>query len=266
MRIIFLILAALLAGCGNVSARATWTEYPLSYRQNDANTGVAFDSKRSVLYHAVTDFGSMKSSVWVTDMSVRVLEQRDISTHVRYAQGIAYEAERDVVWVWGVKPGEEYAEYTDVFHIVILDMSGNVLETVPTPVRDNNPGMLALVDREYVWLKANSQPIARLYHIRSGTLLKEIDTGVAGEGVAVDARGTLWVHGETVADDQCVVASFSVAGGVRYFNSPSWPYCGAEGMVFDAANNLWLSTDDGIHFDIPGGNRVWAIKFPEGIM
>ena len=156
-------------------------------------------------------------------------------------------------------------DFTDSFNLAVIAQDGSLIEKFSTPVVDNYPGMFALTqDATKIWLKANGQPIARLYDFRSGwKLIREVDTGIGGEGVALDSTGGLWTHGGTWVNGaesrNCVISRFDLALGTStQLQSPS-PRCGSEGEVLDDQGNLWITTDDGAHFNEVGGDQAWKI-------
>ncbi len=262
MRIVLLALIAV--GCSNTqitkapaSAEPTITTYTVTERNSQANTGVAYDSKRNQMLHAVYDFAISAQYIKITDTKNNYVRAIDITNTIRFAQGLAYEAQRDVIWIWGTKLDKPFQEWTDCFEIVVIDQQGQVVERIDTPLIDNYPGMIALNDDGTLWLKANTMSTARLYD-RNFNLLKEVYTGVGCEGVAI-LGNMLVAHGDTI-DRQCLITYTDISSGYRTsVESPS-TYCGAEGLVFDGSGALWVTTDDGYHYSEPGRNMAWVMS------
>lgn len=287
---VLILVAFFLAGCGRETIRSSSSAVPSSAKGglsvifnpgltiksvlnyvvdpkiSNANTGIAYDSKRNQILHADYNFDDATNFLIVTDIENKEFRRIDITSLIKFAQGIAYEKERDAIWIWGTRVNSVFKEYTDCFDLVVIDQTGKEIERFSTPVIDGYPGMIALVDRNHVWLKANGQPIARFYDVRTFKLEKEIDTGVGGEGVAVDqsnglwSHGGRWVEGREIADECLLSRTDLVTGKIDSVVSPS-PRCGAEGLVFDGDNRLWLTTDDGHHFDLQDGNQAWVVSF-----
>ncbi len=255
----------ILVACGHTETSknpvGSTLNYVIDSNQQHANTGVTFDSTRNQMIHAIYDFETSSQFLKFTDMDNNEVRTLSLDS-IRFAQGLAYEAKTDAIWVWGTKLNVPFQEWTDCFEIVVIDQKGNVIDRFDTPIADAYPGMISLSEGN-VWLKANTQNIARLYDVRDGfRLIETVDTQVGGEGVAIDGN-ILWAHGGKWIDGKesrdCKLSALDLTTGItKFIPSPS-PRCGSEGLVVDGLNRLWITTDDGYHFGDVGGNQAWVM-------
>jgi len=131
---------------------------------------------------------------------------------------------------------------------------GNILRTWNSPNPQFSAGMICYVPNGNLWIKPNGDTRAYLYDLNSNMgFLREINTSIRGEGIAYDHAGNIWVHGD------CIIKKINLETLVSAtYDSPNYT-CGSEGLAFDYQNNLWLSSDEGYHGGMPGGNQVWKM-------
>lgn len=230
-------------------------DYVLFQNNNIANTGIGYDSKRNELIFAAWDSKIDRNYLLITDMNLNHITEIDLTGKIRFLQGVTYEKERDLIWVWGTRPDADFAEWTDCFGLYGFNRSGDVVDSLPVPMVDSYAGMIAYAGNGRMWLKANTKSTARLYDMNLGmALVKEVETGIGGEGISVDDDGNLWVHGD------CKVKMINPdTDESREFTSPN-PWCTEEGMAFDGMGHLWIGSDDGYHHNLEGGNHAWKIR------
>ena len=220
-----------------------------------ANTGIGYDSLRNQMIFAAWDSKIDRNFLRITDMDLKHLCDIELNGKIRFLQGVTYEKERDLIWVWGTRPNAPFAEWTDCFGLYGFDAYGVLRDELTVPMAEWYPGMIAYAGNGRMWMKANTKTTARLYDMKLGmALVKEVETGIGGEGIASDEEGNIWVHGG------CKVKMVNPnTEESREFTSPN-EWCAEEGMTFDGQGHLWLGSDDGYHFNLEGGNHVWKMR------
>lgn len=239
-------------GIGDGSETKEYTVFSQLYI---ANTGMAYDYRSNSLLIAAWDSTTDRDFIRFTDMRINTRRDLELQGIVKFVQGISCDKQFPYIWVWGTHPNRNFSEWTDCFRLCKIDFNGNLVEEFETPMPERYPGMIAMTNDGKIWMKANTKTIARQYDPNNGmALLKTVETGIAGEGIAVDNLGNIWVHGN------CAVKKINPDTlASQTWASPNLN-CAEEGMVFDGEGYLWLGSDDGYHYNQAGGNKVWRME------
>lgn len=214
-----------------------------------ANTGIAYDSNRNLMMFAGWDSRRDVSIMRVTSTSMVDYRVVEIPLLVSCAQGITYDYDHDHVIVWGYKPGTN----NQIPALFVMSPEGRFVSELQNPQIEDSAGMLAYDSPNKLWIKSNEAVTTRLYHLPDMTVIREIDTGVHGEGIALRGN-TLWVHGS------CRIKKIDLLTGASSDTQSPNPFCGEEGLVFDGQGNLWVGNDNGFHFNEPHGNQAWEMN------
>ncbi len=242
-------------------------------------TGMACDDTAEILYlgkasatlDALADASLVEDTIVVKDTDNVLIAEIDVSDHVTVLEGLTFDTTRRTFWIWAfdeAAPGTPVRDLQGHCSFFEVDLAGNLLTTVPADpamcdLGGHKPGMLAYdAARGGLWVKAEGSPLAELYALPSWQLVQSLDTGVAGEGVALDSTdGTLYLvdpDGVYQLDPDC-------AGCPAVRLGPN-PVCagGSEGVAVDPTDRtVYIAADSGVHGHCPEGNSVWHID-PHG--
>jgi len=240
-------------------------------------TGMAYDDvtdeiylgKASATLEALKDASLFTDTIVVKDKDNALIAEIDVSDHVTCIEGLTFDTDARTFWVWAfddAAPGTRLAALQGHCSFFEIDLNGTLLTTVPAApsicdIGGHKPGMLAYDGaRGGIWVKPEGATTAELYDLSSWQVIHSVDTGIAGEGIAVSPfDGTLYLvdpQGVYQLDPDC--ASPPCLPATLGIN----PVCagGSEGVVVDPTDQtVYIAADTGVHGHCPEGNSVWHI-------
>jgi hypothetical protein len=226
-----------------------------------ANTGLSYHPEEHYLFSSTY---CSEISAWIEKINKDNSSAGDclsVLPPVNQIQGLAFDISDSTFWVWGRNSSSQGI----IFH---LDYQGIELgDNIPI----NMYGGSLEYDRtnDHLWAKPYSpnQSIVYIYDLESLSLIDQFNTGVNGEGVAIDPfdEETYWIADELwiyqkIRGTSAVIGIYPNPSDSSHYQSvPPDTFRGqAEGLIVDPSDRtLWFNADQSFHGNRPDGNLCW---------